>query len=139
VDNRQVPSLNFSVESVRASQLFNTLYKIQEKNYTGESIAHKEYRVALSVQCMTIYQTTGVRSPTEAEYFSSASTSRLALGPTQPPVQWVPGALYPGVKCGQGMTLTTHPHLMPRLGMSRSYTSYPSRHFPGGKARSGVM
>jgi hypothetical protein len=40
--------------------------------------------------------------------------SRPALGPTQPPVQWVPGVLSLGVNRGQGVTLTTHPHLVPR-------------------------
>ena len=34
--------------------------------------------------------------------------SRPALGPTQLPVQWVPG-LSLGVKCGRGVTLTPHP------------------------------
>ena len=38
--------------------------------------------------------------------------SRLALGPTQPPVQWVPG-LSRGVKSGRGVTLTPHPLLVP--------------------------
>jgi hypothetical protein len=52
--------------------------------------------------------------------FLLASVSRLALGPTQSAVQWVPE-----VKRGQGVTLTTHPHLVPRLRMSRSYTSSP--------------
>jgi hypothetical protein len=55
--------------------------------------------------------------------FPLASASRPALGPTQPPVQWVPGVLSPGIKCGRGVMLTTHPHLVPRLRMSRSYTS----------------
>jgi hypothetical protein len=34
--------------------------------------------------------------------FSLASVSRPALGPTQPPVQSVPGVLSPGVKARQG-------------------------------------
>jgi hypothetical protein len=52
--------------------------------------------------------------------FPLSSVSRPALGPTQPPVQWVPGVLSPGVKRGRGVTLTTHPHLMPRSWMSRT-------------------
>jgi hypothetical protein len=30
-----------------------------------------------------------------------------------------------GVKRGRGVTLTTHPHLVPRLRMGRNYTSSP--------------
>jgi hypothetical protein len=58
--------------------------------------------------------------------FPLASVSRPALGPTQPPVQWVPEVLFPELKRGRGVTLTTHPYLVPRSRMSRSYTSSPT-------------
>jgi len=47
--------------------------------------------------------------------------SRPVLGPTQPPVKWVPG-LSRGAKCGQGVLLTTHPLLVPRSWKSRALT-----------------
>jgi hypothetical protein len=61
----------------------------------------------------------------QGQIFLLAPAFRLALGPTQPPIQWVPVVLSPGVKRGRGVTLTTHPHLVLRLRMSRSYTSSP--------------
>jgi hypothetical protein len=45
---------------------------------------------------------------------SGAHPASRAMGP------------FPGVKSGRVMTLTTHPHLVARLKMSRSYTSPPS-------------
>jgi hypothetical protein len=55
--------------------------------------------------------------------FLPAPASRPALGLTQPLIQLVPGVLSPGVKRGRSVTLTTHPHLVLRSRMSRSYTS----------------
>jgi hypothetical protein len=48
--------------------------------------------------------------------------SRPALGPTQPPVQWVPG-LSRGVERGRGVTLTPQPLLVSRSEKRVDYTS----------------
>jgi hypothetical protein len=43
----------------------------------------------------------------------------------------VSGVLSPGVKPGRGVKLTTHPHIVPRLRMCRSYTSSPPMRLHG--------
>jgi hypothetical protein len=48
------------------------------------------------------------------EDFPLAFVSRKPLGPTQPPVQWVPGVLSQWIKRGQGVKLTSHSHPVPR-------------------------
>jgi hypothetical protein len=68
--------------------------------------------VAQSVQCRTADRKTGVQSPAKAKDFSSSfsvqtsSEANPASYPTEGPLL--------GVKCGQSVTLTTHPHLVPR-------------------------
>jgi hypothetical protein len=42
--------------------------------------------------------TTGVRFPTRGGDFSVLTEFRLAVGPTQPPIQWGPGCPSPGVE-----------------------------------------
>jgi hypothetical protein len=49
------------------------------------------YKTCSSVSTVTTDWATGVRSPTEAEDFYSTLCAQPALGPTQPPVQWIPG------------------------------------------------
>ena len=87
---------------------------------------HQEVKIALytiwcgsgsSVSIATDYGLDGPGSnPGVDEIFRP---SRPALGPTQPPVKWVPG-LSPRVKCGRGVLLTTHPLLVPRSRKSRA-------------------
>jgi hypothetical protein len=55
-------------------------------------------------------------------------TSKMALGSTQPPIQWVTGAPSLGVK-RPGVKLTTHLHLVPRSKNEWSYTSIPQYAF----------
>jgi hypothetical protein len=54
-----------------------------------------------------------VRSPAEQIIFALASVSTLALGPPSL-LSNGSGVLSPVIKRGQGMTLTTHPHLVQR-------------------------
>jgi hypothetical protein len=63
-----------------------------------------------------------VRFPVGAGNFLFTTASRTALGPTQPPIQWVTGALSLGVK-RPGVKLTTHLHLVPRSKNEWNYTS----------------
>jgi hypothetical protein len=68
------------------------------------------------------YRGSWVRFPTLGIFFSTAS--RTALGPTQPPIQWVPRALSLGDK-RPGVKLTTHLHLVLRSKNEWSYISTP--------------
>jgi hypothetical protein len=102
-------------------------HRTEVKNsYSYTSIAGAG--VAQSVQCMTMDWATG-RSKFDPRQrqriFPVTSVSRPALGSTQPPVQWVPGVLSTGLKRGRGVSLTTHPHLVPRSSTSSRHTSSP--------------
>jgi hypothetical protein len=57
--------------------------------------------------------------------------AQLAVGPTQPLVLWVPGALSTVVKCGQGVMLTTHLLLAPTLGKGGGIPPLPTSAFHG--------
>jgi hypothetical protein len=72
---------------------------------------------------LTADWTTWVQSPTEAEDFCSSICVQTGSGahPASCPVGT-------GVKRGRGLTLTTHPYLVPRLRMSTSSSSpHPKR------------
>jgi hypothetical protein len=70
-----------------------------------------------------------VRSPAEAK--DSSCSLCVQTGSEAHPASCTmgTGGPSPGLKRGRGVTLTTHPHLVPRSRMSRSYISSPPRPF----------
>jgi hypothetical protein len=87
--------------------------------------------VAQSLLCLTRTGPLGFDPRQGQRIFFSASASRPARGPTQPPMQWVPWVLSVRAKRGRGVMLTTHPHLVPKSRMSRSYTSFSPKQLHG--------
>jgi hypothetical protein len=69
----------------------------------------------------------GFNSSQQQRIFPLASTSRLVVGSTWCPVQWVLMVLSLGVKHGLGMMLITHPNLVLRSKRSSYYTCSPSK------------
>jgi hypothetical protein len=63
----------------------------------------------------------GVRFPAGAKDFSSNLCVQTGSGAHPASYTMGTGGLSPGVKRGRGVT--THPHLVPRSRMSRSYTT----------------
>jgi len=63
---------------------------------------HREVRILGSSVCVEtrLLSGTGVQFPAESMvgFLLFATASRPDLAPTQPPIQWVPGAFTPGVK-----------------------------------------
>jgi hypothetical protein len=86
---------------------------------------------AQSVLCLTTDWTTGVRSPTETEDFSSSLCIQTSSGAHPATCTMGTGSPFLGVKCGRDVMLTTHPHLVPRLRMNKSYTSSHPKHVVG--------
>jgi hypothetical protein len=103
--------------NIRDAQLFRWTHCTQSESFGRLMPGSRGSSVSLVSYYGLDDRAIDVRSP--------ASVSRPDLRPTQPPVQWVLGVLSPGVKRGWGVTLTTHPNLLPRSWMSRSYTSPP--------------
>jgi hypothetical protein len=68
-----------------------------------------------------------VRSPAGAKDFSSNLCVHTSSGAHPDSCTMGTGGPFPRVKRGQGVTLTTHPDLVPRSKMSRSYTSSPPK------------
>jgi hypothetical protein len=99
---------------------FPTLVALKPKKRNGlntENVLYStvSYCTLLQLSLLSVWPRTGQPGdrgsiPGRGErIFPLASVSRPALGPTQPPVRWVPGVLSPGVKRDRSLTLITHP------------------------------
>jgi hypothetical protein len=91
-------------------------------------------RVAQSVQCLAMGWTTGrLRfDPRQRQKdFSSGLCVQTGSGAHPASCIMGTGGSFPGLKRGRGVTLTTHPRLVPRSRMSRSYTSSPPKRLRG--------
>jgi hypothetical protein len=76
-------------------------------------------------------RTIRVRSPAGAKDFSFSLCVQTGSGAHPASCTMSTGGPFSGGKRGRGVTLTTHPHLVPRSGMSRSYTSSPRKRLRG--------
>jgi hypothetical protein len=69
---------------------------------SGYTLVHvqksRDNSVDIALGYVLDYRGSRVRFPSGLGIFLFATASRTALGPTQPPIQWVPGALSLGVK-----------------------------------------
>jgi hypothetical protein len=70
-------------------------------------------------------RTMQVRFPIEAKDFSYSICVQTGSEAHPASCPMGTGILFPKVKRGRGVTLTTHPHPVPRSWMSMSYTSSP--------------
>jgi hypothetical protein len=83
-----------------------------------------------SISMVSGYMDWMTRAPQQGQnVLLLVSVFRPALGPTQPPIQWVLGFFhFQSVKHGWGVMLTTHPHIVLRLRTSISYAISPLKH-----------
>jgi hypothetical protein len=85
--------------------------------------------VSIVCDCGLDDRPNGVRSSAGTKDFSSNLCVQTDFGAHPASCAMVPGVLSPGAKRGRGVTLTTHPHIVPRSRMSRSYaSSFPKCH-----------
>jgi hypothetical protein len=80
--------MTFNSDIKLHNQMASVFYLVLLKPYTQRSHHSKQ----------TTVSTNEIRFPKEAGTFLLSTTPRPALGPTQPPIQWLPSGLSVGIK-----------------------------------------
>jgi hypothetical protein len=89
-------SRNIAIQS-RAQEL-TQIYSCYAVNVQLDTVQAKYRSRGSSGSIVSTTERSGFDPRQGQRIFPLSSVSRPALGPTQPPVQWVPGVLSPGVK-----------------------------------------
>jgi hypothetical protein len=111
----------------------SSLTSLQSLRQSSDSLIFYGTRKFIKVQRWATGWTIGVLgfdSRRGLGIFLFTTASRTTLGPTQPPIQWVPRAL-PWGQRDRGVKLTTQLHLVPRSKNEWSYTFTPPIRFHG--------
>jgi hypothetical protein len=128
-------NLAWSAQRIPTAVNFGFLYRSRyfsphpnKKKYFKTCYAGLEAGIPQSVQRRTTGWTARFRFLVVARTrdFLFYTAPRPALGPRQPPIQWVPRALSPGER-GRIVKLTTHIYLVPRSGIIKLYLHSPIR------------
>jgi hypothetical protein len=101
----------------RTAAMFYTYYYYNQRN-RGSSVSTVS-GYALDDRAI------GVRSLAESKDFSSSLCVQTGSGAHHASCTMGIGVPFPGQSAGRDVTLTTHPYLVPRSWMSRSYTTSP--------------
>jgi len=100
---------------------------LMSKNvYEGENVSRDS---SVNIVTRLRAQRPGSNSWQGKGIFLLTTASRPALGPTQPYIEWVTGALSPWY-IGWSVKLTTHLHLMPRWKWVELYLHFPNVFIP---------
>jgi hypothetical protein len=90
-------SLTFKLKATWSSET-SASYHISTRCHSPEDLDLNPHRLEYVVSNRTGCLTRGSIPSRGRDFFLFATASRPTLGPTQPPIQWVPGVLSLGVK-----------------------------------------
>jgi hypothetical protein len=83
---------------VTYSLMLGSYLLLPNTSYTKSNNQSRDSSVGIALGCRLVDRGLGFDSRRGLGIFLFTTASRTALGSTQPPIQWVPGAIFLGVK-----------------------------------------